>query len=94
MIPLCLDLGVGIVPWSPLARGFLAGNRTREEHRPTNRAKTDKFAHLYYYQESDFDIVEWVLELAVQRNVTATQIALAWLLHKPGISHPSSVQPR
>jgi aryl-alcohol dehydrogenase (NADP+) len=88
MVPLCLDMGVGLIPWSPLARGFLAGNRTRAEHAPTKRAETDDFAVHMYYQPQDFDVVDRVKALAEARGVTAAQIALAWLLHKPGITAP------
>lgn len=88
MNPLCIDQGVGIIPWSPLARGFLAGNRKRDEHKPTLRAKTDDFAHNLYYQAGDFDVVDRVVEVAAAHGVKPAQIALAWLLHKPGITAP------
>ena len=88
MIPLCLAEGIGVIPWSPLARGFLAGNRSREDWGETRRAKTDDFGHSMYYRESDFEIVDRVVELAKQRNVKPAQIALAWILHKPGVTAP------
>ena len=88
MIPLCRDEGIGLIPWSPLARGFLAGNRTRENHGETSRAKTDDFAHKLYYQESDFAVVKRVGEIAKQRGVSNAQVALAWVLHQPGITAP------
>jgi 1-deoxyxylulose-5-phosphate synthase len=88
MIPLCLEEGIGIIPWSPLARGFLAGNRTRKDHGETIRAKTDDFAHKLYYQDSDFEIVDRVSEIAAKRGVPNAQIALAWLLQQPGITAP------
>jgi aryl-alcohol dehydrogenase (NADP+) len=88
MIPLCLSAGIGLIPWSPLARGFLSGNRSPQGWGQTARAKTDEFAHQMYYQESDFSIVERVVELAEKRDVAPTQIALAWLLHKPGVTAP------
>jgi len=88
MIPLCLDQGVGIIPWSPLARGFLAGNRTRENWGTTVRAQTDAFAKDMYYQDSDFAVVERVVTLAQQHDLPAAQVALAWLLHKPGVTAP------
>jgi aryl-alcohol dehydrogenase-like predicted oxidoreductase len=88
MIPLCTDRGVGIIPWSPLARGFLAGNRKREERDATERARTDDFAHQMYYTDADFDVVDRVIELAKQRGVAPAQIALAWILNKPGITAP------
>lgn len=89
MLPLCRDMGVGVIPWSPLARGFLAGNRQRgSQQHPTLRAKTDGFAHDMYYQEADFDVVDVVRALAEAHGVSPAQIALAWLLHKPGITAP------
>jgi 1-deoxyxylulose-5-phosphate synthase len=88
MIPLCREEGIGIIPWSPLARGFLAGNRSRQEKGETTRAKSDSFAHRLYYQESDFTIVDRVTQLAKKRGVSNAQIALAWMLHKPGITAP------
>ncbi|MDZ7970760.1 MAG: aldo/keto reductase [Nostoc sp. DedSLP03] len=88
VIPLARDQGIGIIPWSPLARGFLAGNRSKSDHDQTLRAKTDEFAHKLYYQDSDFQVVERVVELATKRGVKPTQIALAWLLHQPGVTSP------
>lgn len=88
MNPFCVDQGVGLIPWSPLARGFLAGNRTREKGGETARSKSDEFAHNMYYQETDFDIVDRVVAMANEKGVTPAQIALAWLLHKPGVSAP------
>lgn len=88
MLPLCRDQGVGVIPWSPLARGFLAGNRSREQWGETLRAKTDDFAHSLYYQDSDFAVADRAAELANARGVTPAQIALAWLLHKPGVTAP------
>jgi 1-deoxyxylulose-5-phosphate synthase len=88
MSPLCLTEGIGMLPWSPLARGFLAGNRNREKGGETLRSKTDEYAHSMYYQESDFQIVDRVAEIARQKNVKPAQIALAWLLHKPGVAAP------
>jgi 1-deoxyxylulose-5-phosphate synthase len=88
MLPLCWSEGVGVIPWSPLARGFLTGNRTRDKSGATTRSKSDSFAQDMYYQPSDFDVVDRVLELAQRRGVSAAQIALAWMLHKPGITSP------
>ncbi len=88
MLPLCHDQGVGVIPWSPLARGFLAGNRKPGEEAPTTRAKSDSFAHQMYYQPEDFTVVDRVAKVASQHGVSPAQIALAWLLHKPGISSP------
>jgi aryl-alcohol dehydrogenase (NADP+) len=88
MIPQCLDMGVGVIPWSPLARGFLAGNRSRDDWGETTRAKNDSMAQDYFYTDMDFDIVDRVKEIAAEHNVKPAQIALAWLLHKPGITAP------
>ena len=88
MMPLCRSEGIGVIPWSPLARGFLSGNRSPEDWGETARAKSDEFAHQMYYQESDFTVVERVVELAKEKGVTPSQIALAWLLHQPGVTAP------
>jgi len=88
MLPLCAEEGIGIIPWSPLARGFLAGNRRREDRGETIRAKTDDFAHDLYYADSDFTIAERVVDVAAKRGVKPTQIALAWLLGRPGVTAP------
>lgn len=88
MNPLCVDQGVGLIPWSPLARGFLTGNRQRGQAAPTTRANSDDFAHAMYYQPEDFDVVEAVVSVAEGRGVTPAQIALAWLLHQPGVAAP------
>jgi aryl-alcohol dehydrogenase (NADP+) len=88
MLPLCIDEGVGVVPWSPLARGFLAGNRSRDKEGPTTRAKSDALAQEYYFQPGDFDVLDRVIQLAKKHGVTPAQIALAWLLNKPGITGP------
>jgi aryl-alcohol dehydrogenase (NADP+) len=87
MIPLCNDQGVGLIPWSPLARGFLTGNRPRGQDAATVRGRTDHLSHAYY-SEPDYAIVDRVTELARRRGVPAAQIALAWLLHKPGVAAP------
>ncbi|MFO7679310.1 MAG: aldo/keto reductase [Chloroflexota bacterium] len=88
MNPLCLDQGVGLIPWSPLARGFLAGNRKNVGEGPTLRAKSDEYAHSMYYQDGDFDVLNRVTKLAEERGVRPAQIALAWLLHQPGVTAP------
>jgi aryl-alcohol dehydrogenase-like predicted oxidoreductase len=88
MLPLCRAEGVGVIPWSPLARGFLAGNRQRVDYGDTTRARTDDYAQSMYYRETDFDVVARVVHLAEQRRVSPAQVALAWLLHRPGISAP------
>jgi aryl-alcohol dehydrogenase (NADP+) len=89
MLPLCREEGIGVIPWSPLARGFLAGNRRRgEKPDVTVRAKTDNFAQDYYFQPEDYDVVERLVALAERRGVPPAQIALAWLLHQPGLTAP------
>jgi aryl-alcohol dehydrogenase-like predicted oxidoreductase len=88
MLPQCIDQGVGVLPWSPLARGLLAGNRTREGERLTTRANTDAFGDSLYSMELDFPVIERATEVARARDVSSAQIALAWLLHKPGVTAP------
>jgi 1-deoxyxylulose-5-phosphate synthase len=89
MIPLCRDLGVALIPWSPLARGFLAGNRSREGAQAggTQRAKTDKLDQNYYYAESDFKVADALTAVAQARGVANAQVAYAWLLAK-GVTAP------
>jgi 1-deoxyxylulose-5-phosphate synthase len=88
MIPQCLDQGIAVLPWSPLARGLLAGTRTREGERLTTRAKTDEFGESLYTPEVDFAVVDRVGEVAATRGVSSAQVALAWLLHRPGVTAP------
>jgi aryl-alcohol dehydrogenase (NADP+) len=88
MNPLCLEEGVGLIPWSPLARGFLAGNRHRQGGGDTTRSNSDDFARSMYYTDSDFKVVDRCMEVASRRGVTSTQIALAWLLTKPAMTSP------
>jgi aryl-alcohol dehydrogenase (NADP+) len=90
MIPLCIDQGVGLIPWSPLARGFLAGNRGRDDKQAgsTSRAQSDNIAQNYYYRDSDFRTVEKLKSMAEQRGVSAATLAYAWLLHRPGVTAP------
>jgi aryl-alcohol dehydrogenase (NADP+) len=88
MLPLCRAEGIGVIPWSPLARGFLAGNRRAGERGDTERAKTDTFAHHLYYADSDFRIVDRVVEVARSRGVSPAQIALAWILRQPDVTAP------
>jgi 1-deoxyxylulose-5-phosphate synthase len=88
MIPLCLDQGVGCIPWSPLARGMLAGNRTRDGGRHTTRSSTDPFTDYLYDQPTDFDVVEAANDVAATREVPSAQVALAWLLARPGVTAP------
>jgi 1-deoxyxylulose-5-phosphate synthase len=88
MIPQCIDQGVGVIPWSPLARGFLAGNRTRDGERHTVRAGSDPFGDSLYTLDADFDVVDRCAEVAAEHGVPTAQVALAWLLHKPGVTAP------
>jgi aryl-alcohol dehydrogenase-like predicted oxidoreductase len=88
MVPLCIDQGVGVIPWSPLARGVLAGNRTRTGEKKTTRADSDPFADVLYDQPSDFDVVDRTAEVAAARGVPPAQVALAWLMAKPGLTAP------
>jgi aryl-alcohol dehydrogenase (NADP+) len=91
MIPLCLSEGVGLIPWSPLARGFLAGNRKANEDKKqseTTRAKTDEYAHSLYYRASDFTVVDRLTEIAQARGLKNAQVALAWMLSRPGVTAP------
>jgi 1-deoxyxylulose-5-phosphate synthase len=88
MIPQCLDMGVGVLPWSPLARGLLAGTRTSSGERLTTRANTDAFVDSLYRPDLDFRVVERAAELAAERGVSSAQVALAWLWHKRGVTAP------
>jgi aryl-alcohol dehydrogenase-like predicted oxidoreductase len=89
MMPLCRDEGIGVLPWSPLARGFLAGNRKRgAERTTTTREKSDAFAQELYYTDADYDVVDRVVEVAAAKGVAPAQVALAWLLRQPGVTAP------
>jgi aryl-alcohol dehydrogenase (NADP+) len=90
MVPLCLDQGVGLLPWSPLARGFLAGNRGREDKNAgaTARAQTDDIAQNFYYQDGDFAVVDALKAVAQARGESMAKVAYAWLLGRPGVSAP------
>lgn len=88
MMPLCREEGIAVIPWSPLARGFLAGNRRKEDLGETVRSKTDEYAHGMYYQPADFTVVERVGEIARARGVPNAQVALAWILQQPGVTAP------
>jgi aryl-alcohol dehydrogenase-like predicted oxidoreductase len=88
MIPFCIDQGIAVLPWSPLARGLLAGNKTREGERLTTRAGTDPFGDSLYTPEVDFDVVDRAAEIASERGVPSAQVALAWLLRHPGVTAP------
>jgi aryl-alcohol dehydrogenase (NADP+) len=88
MIPLCREEGIGVIPWSPLARGFLAGNRRKEDFGETVRSKSDPYAHGMYYQPQDFAVADRVGEIARARGVPNAQVALAWILQQPGVTAP------
>src|ERR1022692_4435230 len=88
MIPQCIDQGVAVIPWSPLARGLLAGNRSRDGGRHTVRSNTDSFGDSLYNQQADFDVADRAAEVAADRGVPTAQVALAWLLHRPGVTAP------
>jgi aryl-alcohol dehydrogenase-like predicted oxidoreductase len=88
MIPQCADQGVGVIPWSPLARGVLTGNRTRAGERRTARANSDAFGDTLYSAPHDFDVVEATAEVAAGRGIPPAQVALAWLLQRPGVTAP------
>lgn len=89
MIPLCADQGVAVLPWSPLARGRLAGNRDEQDRPLTRRAETDSFGEsLYPSPELDRPVIVRVREVAAERGVPPAQVALAWLLRKPAVTSP------
>jgi len=88
MIPLCVDQGVGLIPWSPMARGFFAGDRKRNGGGETSRSNSDPFAKGLYFREEDFTVADRAWEIAKERGVTGSQIALSWILNKPHIASP------
>jgi 1-deoxyxylulose-5-phosphate synthase len=98
MMPLCVSEGIGVIPWSPIARGFLTGNRKLGDNpkkaqgapanAETSRAGTDEFAHMLYYTEQDFAVVDRVTSVAKKHGRPNAQVALAWLLAKPGVTAP------
>ncbi len=88
MLPQCRDMGVGVLPWSPLARGLLAGTRTRDGERRTERARTDAFTDQLYGRPEDFDVIARLEVVAADRGAPPAEVALAWLLAKPGVTAP------
>jgi aryl-alcohol dehydrogenase-like predicted oxidoreductase len=88
MLPLCRSEGVGVIPWSPLARGFLAGGRGAPREGNTERARTDEFSARLYYRDPDFEVVKAVDEVAKSRGVSNMQVALAWVLRNPAVTSP------
>ena len=88
MIPCCIDFGVALIPWSPMARGFFTGDHRKGDWGTTVRARTDSYAHELYYRDSDFAVADRVLEMAKKRGISGPQLALAWVLSKPYITSP------
>jgi len=88
MLPLCRGEGIGVIPWSPLARGFLAGGRAQPKEGNTERARTDEFSPRLYFREADFKVVDAVEDLAKGRGLTNMQVALSWVLRNPAITSP------
>jgi aryl-alcohol dehydrogenase (NADP+) len=88
MLPLCRAEGIGVIPFSPLARGFVAGNRRKEDWGETVRAKTDDYSRGQYYRPQDFAMVDKLTEIAKQRGINNAQVALAWVLQQPGVTAP------
>ena len=88
MIPLCREEGIGVLPWSPLARGLLARMPPAEGYGETSRARTDEIAQRMYHRQSDYSVVRRVGEIAERRGTSMAQIALAWLLCQPGVTAP------
>jgi aryl-alcohol dehydrogenase-like predicted oxidoreductase len=88
MIPQCLDQRVGLLPWSPLARGLLGGSVTAGGERRTTRARTDPFLDSLYRPDLDLAVIDRAGEVAAERGVSTAQVALSWLLHKPGVTAP------
>jgi aryl-alcohol dehydrogenase (NADP+) len=87
MIPLCKEEGIGLIPWSPLARGFLTGKYKRNETPSTKRYESDRYLSERYFTREDFDVLDVVVSLATEKGVTPSQISLAWLLQK-GVTAP------
>jgi aryl-alcohol dehydrogenase (NADP+) len=88
MLPLCQSEGIGVIPWSPLARGFLAGGRAKPGEGETERSRTDEFSPRLYYRDADHAVVEAVSAVAADRGVSNTQVALAWVLRNSAITAP------
>jgi aryl-alcohol dehydrogenase (NADP+) len=88
MLPLCRDQGIAVLPWSPLARGLLAGNRPRKAKGTTVRARTDEYSHRLYDQDCDFEIANRTARVAAKRGLKPAQVALAWLRSRPDVTAP------
>ena len=87
-IPFCIEEGIGVIPWSPLARGFLAGNRKRGQKSASLRDQHDTWGHTLYVADEDYDVVDRVVEVAKQKGVKPIQVALSWIVNKPGVTAP------
>jgi aryl-alcohol dehydrogenase (NADP+) len=88
MLPLCRSEGMAVMPYSPIARGFVTGERPRETFGETVRARTDDYMKKLYYKEEDYTVVDRITEVATKRRLPNVQIALAWVLQQPGITSP------
>jgi aryl-alcohol dehydrogenase (NADP+) len=88
MNPFCVHEGIALIPWSPLARGFLAGNRRRGHKDATLRERHDDYGHSLYYADADYDVADKVVEVAVRKGVAPIQVGLAWILGRPGVTAP------
>ena len=88
MNPFCLEEGIALIPWSPLARGFLAGNRRRGQRDATLREQHDGYGHGLYYADADYDVADRVVDVAERKGVLPIQVALAWILSRSGVAAP------
>jgi aryl-alcohol dehydrogenase-like predicted oxidoreductase len=88
MIPFCIDQGIGVIPWSPIARGFLAGNRVRNQQGNTTRSEEDRKSYWLYDSDADWETLDRCVEVGKRLGVSSAQVALAWMLHQPGITSP------
>jgi 1-deoxyxylulose-5-phosphate synthase len=88
VLPLCREEGIGVIPWSPLARGFLAGNRQRGSKDASKREEHDRYGHSLYYTQADYDIADRVAQVAREKGVLPIQVALSWVANQPGITAP------
>ena len=88
MFPLCAAEGIGVIPWSPLARGFLAGNRKRGARDASLREQHDGYGHSLYYADCDYEVADRVVEVARQKGVLPIQVALSWVANRPGVTAP------
>jgi aryl-alcohol dehydrogenase-like predicted oxidoreductase len=88
VLPLCREEGIGVIPWSPLARGFLAGNRQRGSKDASKREEHDRYGHSLYYSQADYEIADRVAQVAREKGVLPIQVALSWVANQPGITAP------